>query len=1001
MIQQATALTLLLSVAAAQSSPASPDLPGIESAQSLELWRADHGESWKTITSRGTGHPDFLFGGSARAAATPIDDEGFAAAALDFIARTEGIHGMETETLALDRALLLPFGQIGSTDKMTVRFHQFIGDLPVKDGAVNVLMDMSGKLLSVQSSGLPKVNGFDTTATLSPAGALAAAEAAFEAEFGLTPTSLTMPELYVVQLEDGERIRPAVAYEVQALWQETDFNPEGEIYWIEANTGAVVNRMPAIHNFDVTGTVYTMATPGTGPDSAGNPEVQQPVPYVLVQSSAGNTLTDVNGNFSISGTDGPLNVTISYEGTFCSTNNEAGSDYSFTGSVSGNGNSVLLNPSSQTNVTAEANAYQNVNLLRDWVRAVIPGDNTADFDTAANCNISSNCNAYFDGSSINFFTSGGGCVNTAYSTVVAHEQGHWLNVRYGTGNGSDGMGEGNADIFGMYLYDDPIVGLNFCGSGCNIRNGLNANQFCGDSNPGCYGGVHADGQPWMGAAWKVRRNLKSTNGSSAGSLAADTLFLGWMNAYNQTQIRSIIETQWLTLDDNDGNIDNGTPHYQDIDDGFREQGYPGYDLDLIGITGVTELPNTDNELLPYIVDATVQSYVGSSIASATIRYRVNGGAWLSATMSPAGGDTYTGSIPPQDSPTVVEYYVQASDAANNGATSPENAPTSVYSFAVGVIQEIFADNFESNLGWTVGSAGDSATTGVWVLGAPIGTDAQPNQDHTTVGQECYFTGQGSVGGSLGENDVDGGVTSLVSPAIDLSNYPIATVSFWLWYSNNAGASPNADIFQVQISANNGGSWTDALTIGPSGDNTEGGWYRYELAIHQFVTPTSQVKLRFQASDLGSGSIVEAAVDDLVLIGIGAADGCAEPSNYGQGKISSAGAAPIISSFGTPSATTNDFVVNVDLGVSNQPAILFYGPGSDDAPFFGGTRLVSPPISRAGVRVLDVFGSANWDFPVGPADVSVSRYFQVWMRDPANTDGTGVGMSNGLLVTFCE
>ena len=54
-----------------------------------------------------------------------------------------------------------------------------------------------------------------------------------------------------------------------------------------------------------------------------------------------------------------------------------------------------------------------------------------------------------------------------------------------------------------------------------------------------------------------------------------------------------------------------------------------------------------------------------------------------------------------------------------------------------------------------------------------------------------------------------------------------------------------------------------------------------------------------------------------------------------------------------------------------------------------------------MRVLDVFGSANWDFPVGPADVSVSRYFQVWMRDPANTDGTGVGMSNGLLVTFCE
>ncbi|MCH2106031.1 MAG: hypothetical protein MK291_05265, partial [Planctomycetes bacterium] len=638
MIRQATALILLVTATAAQSTP---DLPNLESAQALDQWRAGHGERWKTMTTRGTGRPDFLYGGTAEAASRPSDDAGFAAQALDFLNRTEGIHGMET--LALDRVLLLPFGQIGSTDKMTVRFHQSVDGVPVKDGAVNVLMDMSGRLLSIQSAGLPKLEGFETTASLSAAGALRSAEIAFEAEFGLTPTSLTRPDLYVVQLDSGERVLPALAYEVQALWQQTDFEPEGEIYWLDASTGAVLKRMPAIHNFDVTGTVYTMATPGTAPDGAGNSETQQPVSYVQVQSPSGNTTTDVNGNFTISGTDGPVNITISYTGTYCSTNNEAGSDYSFSGSVSGNGNSVLLNPSSQTNVTAEANAYQSVNLMRDWVRAIIPGDNTADFSATANCNISSNCNAYFNGNSINFYTAGGGCANTAYSTVVAHEEGHWLNVRYGTGNGSDGMGEGNADIFGMYLYDDPIVGLNFCGSGCHVRNGNNTRQFCGDSSPGCYGGVHADGEPWMGAAWKVRRNLKNTNGASAGSLIADTLFLGWMNSYNQTQIRSIIETQWLTLDDTDGNIDNGTPHYQDIDSAFREQGFPGYDLDLIGITEVTDLPNTDNEVLPYVVDATIQSYVGSTIQTASIRYRVNSGAWITTDMTPAGGDSYTGS----------------------------------------------------------------------------------------------------------------------------------------------------------------------------------------------------------------------------------------------------------------------------------------------------------------------------------------------------------------------
>ena len=114
-----------------------------------------------------------------------------------------------------------------------------------------------------------------------------------------------------------------------------------------------------------------------------------------------------------------------------------------------------------------------------------------------------------------------------------------------------------------------------------------------------------------------------------------------------------------------------------------------------------------------------------------------------------------------------------------------------------------------------------------------------------------------------------------------------------------------------------------------------------------------------------------------------------------------GASPILGTFGTPSATTNDLAINVDLGIDNQPAILFHGAGADDTPFFGGTRLVAPPVSRAGVRILDFFGSASWDYTVSTGDIGSSRYFQVWMRDPTHPDGTGVGMSDGLLVTFCE
>ena len=36
--------------------------------------------------------------------------------------------------------------------------------------------------------------------------------------------------------------------------------------------------------------------------------------------------------------------------------------------------------------------------------------------------------------------------------------------------------------------------------------------------------------------------------------------------------------------------------------------------------------------------------------------------------------------------------------------------------------------------------------------------------------------------------------------------PEAVVSYWRWYSNNSGANPGADWWQVQISNTNGSKW---------------------------------------------------------------------------------------------------------------------------------------------------------------------------------------------------
>lgn len=102
--------------------------------------------------------------------------------------------------------------------------------------------------------------------------------------------------------------------------------------------------------------------------------------------------------------------------------------------------------------------------------------------------------------------------------------------------------------------------------------------FCGDceTDQGCYGESHIDGLPLMGAMWKVRSALKETHGDEPGGSIADALFLGWMNAFDQDRIHSIIEHQWLVLDDVDRNLSNGTPNLLSIDRGFAAHGFKTY-----------------------------------------------------------------------------------------------------------------------------------------------------------------------------------------------------------------------------------------------------------------------------------------------------------------------------------------------------------------------------------------------------------------------------------------
>ncbi len=252
--------------------------------------------------------------------------------------------------------------------------------------------------------------------------------------------------------------------------------------------------------------------------------------------------------------------------------------------------------------------------------------------------------------------------------------------------------------------------------------------------------------------------------------------------------------------------------------------------------------------------------------SPTVFYRYDIGSFSSAPLSLVGGEIWQATLPAPTCASSPEFYFSAEGDLSGMTTLPANAPVETFMTSVGTVVESFSDDFEANLGWTVGSAADDATTGIWTRVNPNGTDAQPEDDHTDSGVTCFVTGQGAVGGGLGDNDVDGGQTTLTSPVIDVTSLgPDARIGYWRWYSNTTGASPNADVFVIDI--NNGGSWVNVETVGPTGDGTSGGWIYHEFRIADFVTPNSTIQMRFIASDEGSGSIVEAAIDDFVAFAV--------------------------------------------------------------------------------------------------------------------------------------
>ncbi|MEM9082571.1 MAG: hypothetical protein AAGB34_03165, partial [Planctomycetota bacterium] len=263
------------------------------------------------------------------------------------------------------------------------------------------------------------------------------------------------------------------------------------------------------------------------------------------------------------------------------------------------------------------------------------------------------------------------------------------------------------------------------------------------------------------------------------------------------------------------------------------------------------------------VNVSVDIAQGSDTLTGTpvLSYRMaNSGPFETQTMNNVSGNTWTGTIPPGVCGDNAEFFVTANGQISGPVTEPEGGPSAPVRVPIAIETVVFSDNFATDQGWSVGGDVSGTNNGQWEIGSPDGTSdrGDPNTDFDG-NSTAYLTGAAS-----GNTDVDGGETILISPAFAINGENNAVISFAFWYDNQAGDSPNADVFLIELSNDDGETWTLVETVGPTGTETAGGWNERSVRIADFVTPTDEVRIRFRAQDFGNGSVIEAGVDAVEL-----------------------------------------------------------------------------------------------------------------------------------------
>ena len=217
--------------------------------------------------------------------------------------------------------------------------------------------------------------------------------------------SIVNPNLKIFPFPENGQTTFKLAYEVTVHTQDDKITPGRYITYVDAVSGDILYRQNKVVEigFSVNADIYRI-------NSFSTP-TSKPLKKLQVKIGGTNYFTDANGLLTAPPA-GPVDPIISLQGKYVKvvTTQNGNTVASNSPTNVANGDNLTFNPVAVTGTDRHINVYYHTNEIHDYMKLKFPNFTTMDNSLTARVDrTDGNCNAFYDGSAINFYTTANGC----------------------------------------------------------------------------------------------------------------------------------------------------------------------------------------------------------------------------------------------------------------------------------------------------------------------------------------------------------------------------------------------------------------------------------------------------------------------------------------------------------------------------------------------------------------------------------------------------------------